>query len=53
VRVVLRPVALGFLALALATIPFTAVQPGRVAATEGRAAAVGAIAATMPLQLRS
>jgi uncharacterized protein len=54
-RVVLRPVAsplpLGFLALAVATIPFTAVQLGWVAPTEGRAAAIGAIAATVPLQL--
>jgi uncharacterized protein len=55
VRVMLRPVAsplpLGFLALAVATIPFTAVQLGWVAPTEGRAAAIGAIAATVPLQL--
>ena len=54
-RVVLRPVAsslpLGFLALALATIPFTALQLGWVAPTEGRVAAIGAIAATVPLQL--
>jgi succinate-acetate transporter protein len=54
-RVVLRPVAsslpLGFLALALATVPFAAVQLGWVAPTEGRAAAIGAIAATVPLQL--
>jgi succinate-acetate transporter protein len=54
-RVMLRPVAsplpLGFLALALATVPFTAVQLGWVAPTEGRVAAIGAIAATVPLQL--
>jgi succinate-acetate transporter protein len=54
-RVMLRPVAsplpLGFLALALATIPFTAVQLGWVPPTEGRAAAIGAVAATVPLQL--
>jgi succinate-acetate transporter protein len=53
--VVLRPVAsplpLGFLALALATVPFTAVQLGWVPPTEGRVAALGAIAATVPLQL--
>ena len=54
-RVMLRPVAsplpLGFLALALATVPFTAVQLGWVATTEGRVAAIGALAATVPLQL--
>jgi uncharacterized protein len=54
-RVMLRPVAsplpLGFLALALATIPFTAVQLGWVPPTEGRVAAIGAVAATVPLQL--
>lgn len=54
-RVVLRPVAsplpLGFLALALATVPFAAVQLGWVAPTEGRVAAIGAVAATVPLQL--
>lgn len=54
-RVVLRPVAsslpLGFLALALATVPFAAVQLGWVAPPEGRVAAIGAIAATVPLQL--
>jgi uncharacterized protein len=54
-RITLRPVAsplpLGFLALALATIPFTAVQLGWVSPTEGRVAAIGAIAATVPLQL--
>jgi succinate-acetate transporter protein len=54
-RVVLRPIAsplpLGFLALALATIPFTAVQLGWIAPTEARVAAIGAIAATVPLQL--
>jgi succinate-acetate transporter protein len=54
-RVVLRPVAsplpLGFLALALATVPFAAVQLGWVPPTEGRVAAIGALAATVPLQL--
>jgi succinate-acetate transporter protein len=54
-RVMLRPIAsslpLGFLALALATIPFTAVQLGWIPPTEGRVAALGAIAATVPLQL--
>jgi succinate-acetate transporter protein len=54
-RVMLRPVAsslpLGFLALALATVPFAAVQLGWVVPTEGRVAAIGAIAATVPLQL--
>ena len=54
-RVMLRPVAsplpLGFHVLALATVPFTAVQLGWVAPTEGRVAAIGAIAATVPLQL--
>jgi succinate-acetate transporter protein len=54
-RVVLRPVAsplpLGFLALALATVSFAAVQLGWIAPTEGRVAAIGALAATVPLQL--
>jgi succinate-acetate transporter protein len=54
-QVMLRPVAsplpLGFIALAVATIPFTAVQLGWLAPTEGRVAAIGAIAATVPLQL--
>jgi succinate-acetate transporter protein len=54
-RVTLRPVAsslpLGFLALALATVSFAAVQLGWVAPTEGRVAAIGAMAATVPLQL--
>jgi uncharacterized protein len=54
-RVVLRPVAsplpLGFLALALATVPFGAVQLGWVPPTEGRTAALAALAATVPLQL--
>jgi hypothetical protein len=54
-RVVLRPVAsplpLGFLALALATVPFAAVQLGWIAPTEGRVAAIAALAATVPLQL--
>ena len=54
-RVVLRPVAsslpVGFLALALATGPFAAVQLGWVGPSEGRTAAIGAVAATVPLQL--
>jgi succinate-acetate transporter protein len=54
-RVMLRPVAsplpLGFLALALATVPFAAVQLGWVSPAEGRVAALGALAATVPLQL--
>jgi succinate-acetate transporter protein len=54
-RVVLRPVAtplpLGFLALALATVAFSAVQLGWVAPDQGRIAALTALAATLPLQL--
>jgi uncharacterized protein len=54
-RVVLRPVAtplpLGFLALALATVVFSAVQLGWVAPDQGRIAALVAVAATLPLQL--
>jgi len=54
-RVVLRPVAsplpLGFLALALATVPFAAVQLEWVLPTDGRTAAIAAVAATVPLQL--
>ncbi|SHG30106.1 hypothetical protein [Geodermatophilus nigrescens] len=54
-RVVLRPVAtplpLGFLALALATTAFAAVQLGWVPPPEGRVAALTALAATVPLQL--
>ena len=54
-RVVLRPVAtplpLGFLALALATVAFSAVQLGWVSPDQGRIAAVTALAATLPLQL--
>ncbi|MGY1815700.1 GPR1/FUN34/YaaH family transporter [Blastococcus sp. SYSU D00820] len=54
-RVVLRPIAtplpLGFLALAVATVLFSAVQLGWIAATEGRIAALTALAATVPLQL--
>jgi uncharacterized protein len=54
-RVVLRPVAsplpLGFLALVLATVPFAALQLGWVPPTDGRIAAIAAIAATLPLQL--
>jgi uncharacterized protein len=54
-RVVLRPVAtplpLGFLALALATVAFSAVQLGWVAPDQGRIAGLVAVAATLPLQL--
>jgi succinate-acetate transporter protein len=54
-HVVLRPLAsplpLGFLALVLATVPFAAVQLGWVPPTEGRIAALAAVAATVPLQL--
>jgi uncharacterized protein len=55
VRVVLRPVAtplpLGFLALALATVVFSAVQLGWVPPDQGRIAGLTALAATVPLQL--
>lgn len=54
-RVVLRPLAtplpLGFLALALATTVFSAVQLGWVPPDQGRVAALTAVAATVPLQL--
>ncbi|MDP9429150.1 MAG: GPR1/FUN34/YaaH family transporter, partial [Actinomycetota bacterium] len=54
-RVVLRPIAtplpLGFLALALATTVFAAVQLGWVPPEQGRVAALTAVAATAPLQL--
>jgi len=54
-RVVLRPVAtplpLGFLALALATVAFSAVQLGWVPPDQGRIAALTALAATLPPQL--
>lgn len=54
-RVVLRPLAtplpLGFLALAMATTVFSAVQLGWVGPHQGRVAALTAIAATAPLQL--
>jgi uncharacterized protein len=54
-RVVLRPLAtslpLGFLALALATTVFSAVQLGWVPPDQGRVAAFTALAATVPLQL--
>jgi succinate-acetate transporter protein len=54
-RVVLRPLAtplpLGFLALALATTVFSAVQLGWVKPDQGRIAAITALAATVPLQL--
>lgn len=54
-RVVLRPVAtplpLGFLALALATTGFAALQLGWIPPTEGRVVALTAIVATVPLQL--
>ncbi|TFV49577.1 GPR1/FUN34/YaaH family transporter [Blastococcus sp. TF02A-35] len=54
-RVVLRPLAtplpLGFLALVLATVAFSAVQLGWVPPTDGRVAALAALFATVPLQL--
>jgi uncharacterized protein len=54
-HVVLRPVAsplpLGFLALALATTVFSAVQLGWVPPDQGRIAALTAVATTVPLQL--
>ncbi|RBY85006.1 GPR1/FUN34/YaaH family transporter [Blastococcus sp. TF02A-30] len=56
-RVVLRPIAtplpLGFLALAVSTVLFAAVQLEWIAPTEGRIAALTALAATVPLQLLS
>jgi uncharacterized protein len=56
-RVVLRPIAtplpLGFLALALSTVVFSAVQLEWIAPAEARVAALTAIAATVPLQLLS
>ena len=54
-RVVLRPLAtplpLGFLALALATVTFSAVQLGWVPPSEARIAGLTALVATVPLQL--
>jgi uncharacterized protein len=54
-RVVLRPLAtplpLGFLALALSTTAFAALQLGWIAPTQGRVVALTAIVATVPLQL--
>jgi uncharacterized protein len=54
-HVVLRPLAtplpLGFLALVLATVTFSAVQLGWVPPSEGRVAALTALLATVPLQL--
>ncbi|WP_236831165.1 GPR1/FUN34/YaaH family transporter [Blastococcus sp. KM273128] len=54
-RIVLRPLAtplpLGFLALALATTMFSAVQLGWIAPAEGRVAGYTALFATVPLQL--
>ncbi|MGY1717664.1 hypothetical protein ACI8AG_01255 [Blastococcus sp. SYSU DS0552] len=54
-RVVLRPLAtplpLGFLALALATAVFSAVQLGWIAPDQGRVAGYTALFATVPLQL--
>ena len=54
-RVVLRPLAtplpLGFLALVLATVSFSAVQLGWVPPTEARIAGFTAVFATVPLQL--
>ncbi|MBN1093205.1 hypothetical protein JKP75_11935 [Blastococcus sp. TML/M2B] len=53
-RVVLRPIATplppGFLALALSTVMFSAVQLGWIALAEGRIAALTALLATLPLQ---
>jgi len=53
-RVVLRPLAtplpLGFLALALATTVFAALQLGWIPPDQGRVAAITALAATVPLQ---
>jgi succinate-acetate transporter protein len=54
-RVVLRPLAtplpLGFLALVLATVSFSALQLGWIPPTEGRIAGLVAVFATVPLQL--
>ncbi|MGY1708729.1 hypothetical protein ACI8AC_04385 [Geodermatophilus sp. SYSU D00758] len=54
-RIVLRPLAsplpLGFLALALATTVFSAVQLGWIPPDQGRVAGLTALAATVPLQL--
>lgn len=54
-RVVLRPFAtpmpLGFLALSLATVIFSAVELGWIAPTQGQVAGLVAVAATAPLQL--
>jgi succinate-acetate transporter protein len=54
-RVVLRPLAtplpLGFLALVLATVAFSALQLGWIPPTEGRVVALTALLATVPLQL--
>ena len=54
-RVVLRPIAtplpLGFLALAVSTVLFSAVQLEWIAPAEGRTAALTALTATVPLQL--
>jgi hypothetical protein len=54
-RIILRPMAtplpLGFLALALATTVFSAVQLGWIPAAEGRVAGYTALVATVPLQL--
>lgn len=54
-RIVLRPLAtplpLGFLALALATTMFSAVQLGWIDADQGRVAGYTALFATAPLQL--
>lgn len=54
-RIVLRPVGtplpLGFLGLLVATLVFSAVQLGWVAADQGRVAALAALLLTVPLQL--
>ncbi|RZU31929.1 GPR1/FUN34/YaaH family transporter [Blastococcus saxobsidens] len=56
-RIVLRPLAtplpLGFLALALATTMFSAVQLGWIPPDQGRVAGYTALFATVPLQLLS
>ena len=54
-RIVLRPIGnplpLGFLALVVATVGFSAMQLGWIPATEGRVVALSALLLTAPLQL--
>jgi uncharacterized protein len=54
-HVVLRPIAtplpLGFLALAVATVAFAAVQLGWIPQAQGRTVALGVLVLTVPLQL--